>query len=259
MPRYGLKLGIGETALADAAASLWRSGEFDFLELYIPKSTRIEEAGSWEWYDGPLILHGPHGADGFNFAAADLRDSNRAVLRLLDSLRKAMQPSRLILHPGWDGPESEFIRQIAWFRETLPALYGLLRLENKPLSAPGGRTCLGASPQDMARLLMVSGAGFCLDFRHAAAYAADVGRDWLDAADEFLRLRPDLFHIADGNVGERFDSHRHFGEGDIDWRQLVPLVEPEALLTIECRKDPALRLADFLRDRNYLCRLFGEG
>ncbi len=252
MPLYGLKLGIGETTLARTAEALWRQRKFDFLELYLPLTARVEDAALWTWCDGEIILHAPHSVGGFNFASASLRNSNRAMLEKLAALVHAMRPLRVVFHPGYDGTESECLRQIEALRKEWPELHRVMLLENKPLTALDGLLCLGASPVDMRHLLDEAECGFCFDVRHAIAYAANAGLPWLDTVREFAQFIPAICHVADGNIEEYVDSHLHFGEGNIDWNVVGELLSFDTRVTIECKKDPAANLNDFLEDLAWL-------
>lgn len=257
MPRYGLKLGIGEEALGTEAARIWtRGGGFDFLELYVPLSTDCGVVRLWDWYDGPLVLHAPHSVGGFNFADPKLRDSNRSMLHRLADMTSAMQPRWVVFHPGYNGDEAELFLQAEWLRTNLPDLHAVALLENKPLVALDGLRCLGASPGDMRRLLGETGCGFCLDVRHATAFAASAGRNWLEVVAEFGELSPSLWHAADGRTGDLVDSHDHFGAGNIDWRRLAPLLNADSMVTIECSKESEAELRDFLEDARYLRMAF---
>ena len=244
--------------LAKVAATLWQEGVFDFLELFVPATASLSEADSWAWYDGVLVLHGPHSECGFNFADSRLSESNRVVLAQLDDMVRLMKPMGVVLHPGCGGSQEEFESQVKWIKAATPDLHKVLLIENKPMIALDGRRCLGASPEELSRCLAVAECGFCFDIRHAVAYAAAAEKEWLEVAETFFSFNPALFHIADGKIEERVDSHDHFGAGNIDWRSLAPAWSPESLLTIECRKDPALRLVDFQRDLEAARKVLGE-
>ncbi len=258
MPSYGLKLGIGEAVLARMAAELWLRRQFDFLELYIPLSARVEDAALWMWYDGVLFLHAPHSEGGFNFASASLQDSNRAVLEKITVFVQVMNPLRVIFHPGYDGSESECLRQIKDLRKKWPGLHQVMLLENKPRNALDGLTCLGASPADMKRLLDETNCGFCFDVRHAIAYAASAGLSWFDVIREFAQFAPMLWHAADGNLEDPLDSHLHFGDGNIDWSIIGTLLRSDTRVTIECKKKSAVNLDDFQKDSAWLRAVWGK-
>lgn len=248
MPLLGLKLGLGQTAMIKEARRLWADRIYDFIEIYIPLDANPVDAARWDWYDGLLALHAPHSTGGFNFARPEMMETNRRGWLLVDAVRKNLRPAMVIFHPGVDGTVDETVRQAAMLAAECPDLHRIMLIENKPKVGLGGEDCLGASPEEMRRLLAETGCGFCLDARHAFAYAAWAEQGWRNVLGDFLALSPRLWHAADGFVPEVTDSHRHFGDGDMPWREIARHWRADTPVTIECGKDPASRLADFLQD-----------
>ena len=257
MARFGLKLGVHEADLASVAEELWRAGRYDFLELYVPRDARPEQADLWRWYDGFLVLHAPHAAAGFNFARPELATDNFRALELMEALRARLRPAMAVFHPGLDGDVGETLQRVGALRRAFPELHRVMLLENKPRLGMNGEQCLGSSPLEMRALLAETGCGFCLDLRHAYAYAAWAGRKWREVLEEFVDLKPRLWHAADGDVAGVVDSHGHIGEGNMPWAELGAFWDADSPVTIECRKEPALRLVDFLEDMETLRRLSG--
>lgn len=258
MPRFGLKLGIGESTLARTAETLWRSRGFDFLELFIPLDASADHAANWRWYDGVLALHAPHAAGGFNFAQREKEATNFRFLPGLEEIRHRLHPAIVVFHPGLNGSVAETLRQIEGLARAYPELHRCMALENKPRRGMNGEACLGASPREISELLGHAGCGFCLDVRHACAYAAADGVYWRDALCDFASLNPCLWHAADGNTEDVHDSHDHIGEGRIPWALVAPFWRKETLVTIECEKRPDNKLRDFLDDTERLRRQCGE-
>lgn len=252
MAQFGLKIGIHEAGLVRAAAKLWQMRQFDFLELYINPAAMEKDADHWDWYDGPTVLHAPHAMDGFNFSQREKEEDNFRSLALLDALRKRLSPLTMVFHPGLNGDPGESLRQIERVRKEYPGIHQILLLENKPRLGLHGECCLGASPREMQHLLESSACGFCLDVRHAIAYAAWANENWEAVLDAFTDLRPRLWHVADGKVNDMVDSHDHIGDGDIAWRTIGLRWSGATLVTIECKKNPDAQLEDFLKDVNNL-------
>ena len=252
MTKFGLKLGIGETALIPAAQKLRRHDGYDFLELYVPMTSVPSDAENWRWYDGLLVLHAPHALGGFNFAKAEMETGNFRCLESLETLRASMSPGMIVFHPGLDGDIGETFRQIKRMREEFPGLHRIALLENKPKVGLNGEECLGASPEEIQEMLGETGCGFCLDVRHAFAYAAWAREDGLDVVKRFAKLSPRLWHAADGMSASAIDSHDHIGEGDIPWGALAAHWGANAMVTLECKKDADRLLDDFVSDRGRL-------
>jgi len=255
-PLFGLKLGIGEAEQARRAAILWNNHKYDFLELYIHSYAKPEDAALWFWYEGFLVLHGPHSGSGFNFASHDKAEANMRAVELVDAIRRRLLPDIVIFHPGLDGEMSEALRQIGLVRKNFPDLHEIMLLENKPAIGLDGEICLGASPEEIKMMLGETGCGFCLDVRHAFAYAAANNLSGIEVLKEMVQLRPRLWHVADGLVDSPLDSHLHIGEGDMPLRDISLFWSLNTLVTIECQKNPNENLVDFLKDITLLKDFF---
>lgn len=254
MPRFGLKLGLHEKEFAVVAETLSREKRFDFLELYVPRDAKPEYAALWRWYDGVLVLHAPHAMGGFNFARREMAADNIKTLETLDALREAMNPAMAVFHPGLDGDAEEMFRQVAALRRERPELHRIMILENKPRLGLNGEHCLGSSPTEMREILAAAECGFCLDIRHALAYAAWAGLEWRNVLNDFAELAPRLWHAADGDIHGVIDSHGHIGDGTVPWEEISGLWSKESLVTIECAKAASEALGDFQRDIGLLRR-----
>jgi endonuclease IV len=248
MPQFGLKLGVHEKDLASVVEILWREKCFDFLELYVPYDVEPESSALWEWYDGVLVLHAPHAAGGFNFAKYEMAAGNAGGVARMEALRERMMPGMVVFHPGLDGEIEDLFRQIADLKCEYPDLHRVMLLENKPRLGLGGEHCLGSSPEEMRRILAETGCGFCLDVRHAFAYAAWAGLEWRGVIGGFAEIKPRLWHAADGDVTSHIDSHGHIGEGTMPWEEISEFWNDLSLITIECIKAREKKLKDFLQD-----------
>lgn len=165
-----------------------------------------------------------------------------------------MNPAMIVFHPGLDGDIKETFRQVAALRREYPKLHRIMLLENKPRLGLGDEHCLGSSPEEMRTLLAETGCGFCLDVRHAFAYAAWAGRKWWVVIEEFVRLEPCLWHAADGIADSKTDSHDHIGDGTMPWESLALFWNNESFVTLECVKETMVMLKDFQGDLDLLRR-----
>lgn len=258
MPRFGLKLGVHEKELAAVAKTLWQEKQFDFLELYVLKNARVDQAEFWNWYDGVLVLHAPHSAGGFNFARSEMAADNAKTLELLDAFREQMNPAMMVFHSGADGDIEETFRQVAALRREYPELHSVMLLENKPRLGLNGEYCLGSSSEEMRKILTETECGFCLDVRHAFAYAAWAGLEWRGIIEDFAALKPRLWHAADGGINSNVDSHNHIGEGTMPWEEIGAFWDENFLVTIECAKTQSEILKDFQQDIHLLRRRTGK-
>lgn len=252
MLRLGLKLWSTDTQYLGAARALHARGVFDFLELMVPGASSLEDLPRWADVPWPIILHAPHSECGLNMAQAALESQNRAeIVRVAEACR-VLRPERVIFHPGLEGALDETIRQIGVFRRACPEPFRLGVIENKPRRGLRGQTLCGAAPEEIRRVMTATGLGFCLDLPHAVAYANWAGQPWHAVVEEFLRLRPVMFHLADGDAQAEIDAHLHLGAGTLPLKEILARIPPGATVTLETDKRLPDRLDDFVDDIEYV-------
>ncbi len=134
---------------------------------------------------------------------------------------------------------------------------GKALVENKPALGMNREICLGASVEQMKRVLEETGLGFCFDLGHAICYAAFAEKPWEHVVDQFLALDPSMFHVCDGRYAST-DVHLHFGGGDLDLAAIVKRMPADARVTIETPKDSLEHLDDFVEDVAVFRRFAGH-
>jgi endonuclease IV len=130
-------------------------------------------------------------------------------------------------------------------------MYKKMVIENKPLVGWREERCLGASPEEIRSLLAATHRGFCLDFGHAICYSVAAKKDWKSVLDEFLTLKPSMYHLCDGFYKPK-DAHEHLGEGEFDLPYLTKLIDPNKNVSLETKKNSQDSLDDFIGDVNRL-------
>lgn len=246
MPRIGLKLWSTNVDYIPLARELYAQKMFQYIELFtVPGSLNM--LPRWKELDIPYVLHAPHSYAGLNTADPSKRDVNMALVQEVDSFFSALTPSWVIFHPGVSGDITESIRQLRSFGDRFPDMYQKVVIENKPKIGLQGEACLGASPEEIRRVLDETGRYFCLDFGHAICYAVAARRPWKDVLEEFLAFGPVMYHLCDGFFTVT-DAHEHLGAGEFDLPYLVSLMDREKCVSLETKKDNPDSLDDFVRD-----------
>ncbi|HRR40868.1 MAG TPA: TIM barrel protein, partial [Syntrophales bacterium] len=240
--RLGLKIWSTNLFYVEPARELYRRKIFDYIELYAVPGSASSCIGAWSRMGIPFCLHAPHAYSGFNLAKWHQVEENRTLLDELRLFVESLQPAYVIFHPGIEGTAQETIRQIGVFRKTHDDVFCRALLENKPFLGIHGEICIGASPEEVSLLLKETGLQFCLDMGHALAYAAWAKRNPDVVLDEFLTLRPKMFHLADGDRDSFVDQHRNLGRGNYDIGGMLQRIPPGACLTLEAEKTPHLSL-----------------
>jgi deoxyribonuclease IV len=71
MWKIGLKLWSTDVELVGGAEKLYKSGYFDYIELYIVPGTYSSEMSQWAYFSGKYTIHCSHSKHGFNLAIQD--------------------------------------------------------------------------------------------------------------------------------------------------------------------------------------------
>ena len=183
MLKIGLKIWSTNLQYIPIARELFKRRVFDYIELFtVPGS--IGTLSSWKQLAVPYILHAPHSTAGLNPSDAACREKNIELAREVEQFFYGLMPWLVIFHPGVNGRLSESMDQFKSFGKNFPAMYDKVVIENKPLIGLNNETCLGASPEEVKRLLEGTKRGFCLDFNHAICYSVCAGKDWKNVLAE---------------------------------------------------------------------------
>ena len=246
-PRYGLKLwSVNAKSYLRSSAELYEQGVFDYIELYVVPGTAAGLA-SWRSLDVPYIIHCPHFAHGFNLAQAPFFSHNCALFDEVREFADALRAQFIIIHGGMGGEARETARQLRALREPRALV------ENKPhhvLRDDGSLLlCRGALPEEIELICAESGCGFCLDFEHALCSANTHGLPLRQMLEDFMRLKPAMFHLAGiENPSQETDAHRHICVDKGLVRQFLSYVRPGQRISVETVKDFRERLDDFCED-----------
>lgn len=251
----GLKLWSSNTFYIKPALELFRQGVFDYVELYVDPGTEKDALGQWSERGLPFFLHVPHSYSGFNLSRRECQSENLRILKEVEPYRLALEPEFVIFHPGIQGSIDETICQINGMKKEFPDIFNLAIIENKPKIGLKGEICIGASPEEIERIIEETALGFCLDIGHAICFAAWAQIRWEKVLHLFMKLKPKVYHLSDGDMNSHTDSHLHYGDGNFELSKIIKLIPSNVYVSVETDKDPELHLKDFERDVNYLKNL----
>jgi len=241
--KIGLKLWSSNKNYVIEAQRLFDNGNCHYIELFVEPGTLDSCVEIWKVLKIPFIIHAPHFTQGVNLAKAENFEQNityaREALRFADELGAGL----VIFHPGVAGDIKETIRQLRVINDKR------ILIENKPYSScDGNYVCNGHSPEEIAFIMKEVGVGFCLDVSHAVCAANSKKTDPIVYLGKFLKMRPLVFHIADGDWGGIYDEHEHIGRGSFRFDEVFTLLPLGAMVTIEARHDFKDSLVDFEED-----------
>lgn len=243
----GLKLwSINTDYYLKEAVKLYDKGIYDYIELYVvPES--IETLAEWIKLKIPFIIHNSHFAQGFNLAKREKAQRNREIYEQTKRFADALEAKYIIFHGGIDGSIEETARQLSSFNERRAII------ENKPFIAlpnrMGGEFCRGYNTEEIKFVIDEAKCGFCFDFGHAICAANSLKKDVYEYCEEFLKLKPNMFHLTDINdITSPYDSHPHLGTGQLDLSKIRKMLSDNSIITLETNKNSKYTLDDFIGD-----------
>ena len=251
--KIGLKLwNINTDFYLEEAKRLYKEKHFDYIELYIIPN-KIDTLKKWATLDIPFIIHAPHSAHNFNLADTNLKESNKNIYKEVKEFADTLKAKYIIFHGGCDGNIEETAKQLKNLNEERAII------ENKPfIPLPnkwGYTKCRGYNKKEIEHVMSISGCGFCLDFGHAICAANSLGIDYWNYIDNFLELKPNMFHLSDiKDLSSEIDSHPNLGNGLLDIKKVLSKISNDAMITVETNKNNKENLDGFVSDVQFLLK-----
>ena len=220
----------------DALIKMYEENDFDYVELFVHPAN-MEYLSGWvklkSEYNIPFSIHAPHFSQGCNLADKSFFDYNKMVYEQVNTYAKALEAEYTVVHGGMDGDVEEIIRQASVIKPYK------MRIENKPYVAPRNpdkMVCRGATPEEIKYIKDNLGCGFNYDVGHSFCAAVSLKIDQYEIIKQFEALKPDSYHLSDGEFDNRIDIHYHLGNGDYDWAKILPMIDDSKNWTLETIK-----------------------
>jgi len=245
--KFGLKLWSTNSNLLKEAKELIKRGLFQYIELMpIPKTEILPFLD--QLYNVPYIIHITTEKHGVNVADKNKEGYNLKTIYNCIEWADKLNAKYLIIHPGFGLIDNtiKFLNKIEDKR---------VLIENMPKVGLNNERMIGYTP-DQIKELIDNKFGLCLDLNHAIKAAESLNKEYKEFIEEFLKLKPKMFHISDGKLDNEKDEHLHIGEGDYDFEFLVKCVKRNEFkyVTLET---PRTKLNSFDEDlKNLGC--FGD-
>ncbi len=207
--------------------------KYDYIELYVYPNA-MDFLKGWinlkEKYDINFSIHAPHFSQHVNLADNSYFDDNKKAYETVNTYAKELDAEYTVVHGGMDGSVEEIVRQIKIIKPYK------MRIENKPYVAPrnpDSMVCRGATVEEIEYIMKNYDCGFNLDVGHAFCSAVSQNIDQIEYVKRFLQLKPNSYHISDGEYNNRIDIHYHLGSGDYEWSKIFPLLDKDKNWTLE--------------------------
>lgn len=247
--QFGLKVWSRNNNYVRAAAKLYEEGVYQFIEIYAYPGTEEVAVSLWKGIKAPFVVHAPHFMHGLNFSDKDKYQSNIKMAEAALSFADKLNADTVIFHPGIKGDYRETARQMKDLKDRR------IIVENKPyviakavLGLKADDNCVGYSPADIDYIMQGAGVGFCLDIGHAICAANGQGIDRMRYLQDFMVLRPKMFHISDGDWDGIVDKHYNIGAGSYHFKEILKLLPPNSQISVETEKASEDNLNDFKED-----------
>ena len=262
MRKYGFK--IFSTDLKKSPGFLSECVDFAnsqkdvFMELMVLPETLQSDLTELKKRTGDIEvrIHAPHNMMGFDVGNKELEKHNRDVLSLSQMAADIFSSKTIIVHAGCghgDKYINETIRQIKLFNDKR------IVVENLPCSAINAEPLHGNTAQEIKYIIEETGCGFCFDFSHAICAALELNLDIEKQLKSFYDLKPDVYHLCDGNIATAEDLHMHFGNGDYPLKHFLnDFTDSNAVITMETGKKIVQYGDAWFEDYKYLKSLIGE-
>ena len=247
--RLGLKLWSNNDNYVKEAVRLFEKGVYQYIEIYMLPGTEQKMVDMWRGLDIPYVVHAPHFLAGLNLAKMEQQESNFKLINETRIFADELSAENIIVHPGIAGDIKETAKQIKEINE--PRLI----VENKPYYAlVDDLICNGSTSEEIEFVMKEAGIRFCLDIGHAFCAARGLKKEPMEFLEGFLNLKPEMFHLTDGDYESVYDRHYHIGKGNYDIKSIMKLIPQSKRITVETVKDSKESLADFEADIVYLKR-----
>ncbi len=198
----------------------------DFLEIMAIPGSNFRKL---KQLDIPFTIHNIHNRWGFNLADPKKARINRKGIEASIRAARILKADTIVVHPGFRENKGCSVQSTV---KQVSKLDNRFIVENVP-ALVRGFPHVGASYRDLKRIVSPTKKSICLDFPHAAEYAASRGIDYISFIKRLLRFRPKYFHISDTKIETKKDLHMHLREGNLKIGYLEKLVPDNSRVLLE--------------------------
>ncbi|MFC1649070.1 sugar phosphate isomerase/epimerase family protein [Nanoarchaeota archaeon] len=215
-------------------------GHCDAIELMAAPDIDID---FYSKFEQKFFLHAPHCHFGVNLANPEREEFSIKMMKHAIKVADALNAEFIVVHAGYEETPKSTLKQAC---KVLKEVWDeRMLIENEPgWIEPDIRNHAFCKVEETKEIMEETGLGMCLDIAHAACSAALQGADHVEYNKRFMELKPKYFHFCDGIVGQPYDSHLHFGKGNLDLNKIKAMVPEDLWVTIETWHDFEEQLSD---------------
>jgi len=248
--QIGLKLWSTNTSKISDAIKLYKSGFYQYIELYSVPNSYISTISKWINCKVPFVIHAPHFMSGMDLSNSSMMLSNQILINEAISFANALSATDIIFHPGVKGSLKETAHQLSNIHDDR------IVIENVPsIGVDENLHLLGSKPDEIEFLLTsVDKLRFCLDIVHAVCAANTARADYMAYIRKFIELDPQIIHLADNSINNETDKHLPLGEGSIPVKIILNILPPKLKVTLESN----INTSDFYNKAYQEAKIFYE-
>jgi sugar phosphate isomerase/epimerase len=231
--RLGLKLFSNQfEQYKEEAINIINQGYANYIELFVYPDS-FDCLKDWEKlknkYDIKFTIHSPHSSQNVNLVVPELFDYNKKIYSQMDIFMDALDAEYMIVHSGRKGSIKETVRQLNLIKPKR------MMIENTPYFSPKlpDIVAAGGTVEEIKYVLDNHDCGFCFDVGHAFCSAIALNIEPYTYMEKFLELKPNCYHLSDGEINNKIDKHFHIGKGDYDWKKILSKIDVSKNLTLE--------------------------
>ena len=252
---------IEKPDLVDRVLKIVRDGVFDFVQLNarmalpefyddIYASIKEKMIGIRAVIHAPFYL--PPNYLGLNTSNKDELENNLKKLEFSQKCADLLKSDIIVVHPGIGDDEEHINETIRQFQKMNDSR---VTVENLPYD-PLGYLMHGARVENIKRIVEETNCKFCFDFAHSVCAANSLKRDDIYGDfKQFCSLKPDIYHLSDGDFSTNFDAHLHLGLGNYDIEKFIKEFTNEDSRIILETFNPEPTVDSWIKDAEFLKNL----
>ncbi len=182
----------------------------DFVEVLPVPGNPVGVFGSMKF---KYRVHCPHDAFGFNPSDTKNSSKNEAIIKEAIAAADRLKADTIVVHAGFNTPKLKLKNPKKTAMEFMQKHFDKRICMENLLPVDKDMVWVAYSPEEIAEFKDL-GFGFCLDFGHAVDTATHLKKDYKEYVNEFVRLKPDYFHLSGTLNGK--DRHASIFDTDAD-------------------------------------------
>lgn len=195
-------------------------------------------------------IHAPHNIMGFDVGNKNLEKYNQSVFSLSQNAADIFNAKTIVVHAGCGrGQEyiDETVRQFKLLDDKR------IVVENLPCLASNMAPLHGNIADEIKYIMDETGCGFCFDFSHAICAALELNIEIEKQLESLFDLKPNVYHLCDGDITIADDMHKHFGTGNYPLAHFInDLTDTDSHITMETGKGIRLHADEWIKDYEYI-------